>query len=96
MPISTTTIPTNRASVYLQQLCKHFGHKVPAEFDANAGRIELPFGECRLAADDAALTMIVEGTQEDLPRLERVIGDHLTRFAFREAPTFTWEQGAPA
>lgn len=93
MPTSTTTVQTARASIYLQQLCKHFGHKVPVEFTPEHGLIELPFGLCRLAAEGDALTMIVEGAPAEITRLEKVVGDHLARFAFREKPSFTWQPG---
>jgi len=94
MTTSTATISSDRASIYLQQLCKHFGHKVPVAFTESEGRIELPFGVCRLAADGQTLTMTVEGERPDIARLEQVIGDHLTRFAFREAPAFSWHTNA--
>lgn len=94
MSTSTATLQTARASGYLQQLCKHFGHKVPVDFTPESGRIELPFGICTLQADDGLLTMTVESETADIPRLEKVIGDHLARFAFRENPSLVWKQGA--
>ncbi|MEP3331558.1 DUF2218 domain-containing protein [Sedimentitalea sp.] len=90
MPTSTATIETTRATIYLQQLCKHFGHKLPVEFTHEAGRIEFPFGQCLLEAGDDALTLRVEGGE--IARLEKVMGDHLARFAFRENPDITWRQ----
>lgn len=50
MTSSTATITTSCASSYLQQLCKHFGHKVPVEFTPQTGTITLPFGTCLLNA----------------------------------------------
>ncbi|SNT31119.1 DUF2218 domain-containing protein [Tropicimonas sediminicola] len=90
--IATTTFSTTNASRYLGTLCKHFGHKVPVEFDALQGRIDLPFGQCRLKAGDTALDLTV--TAEDRPALDRlteVIGSHLERFAFRENPQLDWQ-----
>lgn len=89
---ATTTFPTPNASRYLGTLCKHFGHKVPVEFDTTQGRIELPFGQCTLAAGETALNLTV--TAEDRPALDRlcqVIGSHLERFAFRENPELDWQ-----
>lgn len=54
----------------------------------------MPFGICTLQADDGLLTMTVESETADIPRLEKVIGDHLARFAFRENPSLVWKQGA--
>lgn len=94
MPTSSATVPTPRAGNHLKQLCKHFGHKVPIELTETEGRIELPFGICRMVADDAALAMTVEGETAEIERLEKVIGDHLSRFAFRENPAITWRRTA--
>ncbi|MBY8978024.1 DUF2218 domain-containing protein [Rhodobacteraceae bacterium NNCM2] len=94
MNTSTATISSTRASGYLQQLCKHFGHKIPVEYTESDGRIELPFGTCRLKASDNVLTMTVEGAPDDIARLEKVIGDHLARFAFRENPSIEWHENA--
>jgi len=90
MPHSTATIETPNASRYLQQLCKHFGHKVPVDYTTEAGSITLPFGTCALAASDTALALDASG--QDLARIEQVIGDHLMRFAFREAPALAWHR----
>lgn len=94
MPSSTATISTNRANSYLQQLCKHFGHKVPVEFTPETGRINLPFGTCELQAVETTLTLTASGELGSLKRLEQVISDHLARFAFRENITLTWQRAA--
>lgn len=79
------------ASRYLQQLCKHFGHKIPAEFTPEEGTIRFPFGTCALKASEEVLALDVSaGTEEDLERMRGVIGSHLERFAFRDKPTIFW------
>jgi len=84
-------VPTAHASKYLQQLCKHFQHRAPATFDADAGAITFPFGEAKLVADAATLTIVAEAAgAEDLARLEDVIARHLARFAFREDLAIEW------
>lgn len=92
MTTSTATVQTTNASRYLQQLCKHFGHKVPVEFTPEAGTVTLPFGTCTLAATADQLTLTNEG--QDLSRMEQFIGDHLLRFAFRENLTLAWQRAA--
>ena len=94
MHTSTATISTSHASRYLQQLCKHFGHKVPVEFTLNEGHVALPFGECSMTADDDRLTLKASAQSASLERMERFIGDHLARFAFRENPTIEWQRAA--
>lgn len=86
-----TTFKTEHAQRYLGTLCKHFGHKVPVQLDGKHGRIELPFGQCELAANDDALHMTVcAETKADLDKTAQVIGSHLERFAFRENPQIEW------
>ncbi|MEO9863079.1 MAG: DUF2218 domain-containing protein [Yoonia sp.] len=86
-----TTFKTEQAQRYLGTLCKHFGHKVPVELDGNTGRIDLPFGQCELAANDAALDMKVSAENKaDLDKTAQVIASHLERFAFRENPQIEW------
>ena len=94
MTSSQSTIATDHASKYLQQLCKHFGHKVPVEFSMTDGKIELPFGACELVATPSSLTMTATADASNLSKLERVMGDHLNRFAFRENLTPTWQPAA--
>ncbi|MEM1428352.1 MAG: DUF2218 domain-containing protein [Pseudomonadota bacterium] len=87
-------LKTKHANRYLQQLCTHFGHKVPVRFNGAHGRIDLPFGTCLLDAEGDALTMRLESAEAEIGRLERVIGDHIARFAFRENPVIAWRPAA--
>lgn len=79
------TFDTPNASRYLQQLCKHFGHKAEATFDPTQGVVHMSFGTVRMQADETRLTVTVPGTDADsLERARQVIDKHLERFAFRE------------
>ena len=81
----TGTFQTPNASKYLQQLCKHFAHKVAVEYDETQGRAALPAGPARLSASAEALQVEISAeTEEGLDRARSVIDDHLKRFAFRE------------
>jgi hypothetical protein len=86
MHTSTATIPTASGSRYLQQLCKHWSHKFAVEFTPQKGRI--PFGDgrvCVLEASGDALVLTAQASDpEALDRLQRVVIEHLKRFAFRE------------
>ena len=94
MTRSTLHLTTSHASKYLQQLAKHFEHKVPVTFTPSEGQVSLPFGTCDMAATDTALSITVLGQSRDLGRLEQFMGDHLARFAFRENPVLTWQRAA--
>lgn len=85
---------------YLGQLCKHFGHKMPATYanDYGSGRIEFPdLGICALEADEAGGLLVMQATaatEDELARLEAVMARHLERFAFRDPVAITWTRDA--
>ena len=92
MTSSTTIIPTEHASKYLQQLCKHFAHKLTVTFDEHAGSITFSIGTCRLKADSSALHIdLTAPSAEDMEQLKDVVIRHLVRFAFREELQPTWQ-----
>ena len=79
---------TPNAARYLQQLCKHFAHKVDVRYDDTRGEADLPPGLAILTATPEALRVEISAADEqglELPR--HIIDDHLGRFAFREAFT---------
>lgn len=89
---SKAAIPTEQASRYLQQLCKHFAHKLPVTFDEHQGQISFSIGECRLKADGNALLIdLTAPTAEDMEQLKDVVIRHLVRFAFREELAVAWQ-----
>ncbi|QCI66069.1 DUF2218 domain-containing protein [Phreatobacter stygius] len=88
---SRAVISTPNASRILQQLCKHWAHKFETGFTTTAGRIMLPLGETRLAADAEALTIDLAAEDADkLSGLRDVVTRHVERFAFRETLDFVW------
>lgn len=86
MPTSHAIVPTASASRYLQQLCKHWGHKFAVEFTPERGTI--PFDHtrrCVLEASPERLALRIEAADgATLERMQGVVIDHLKRFAFRE------------
>lgn len=85
MPLITGHFATPNASKYLQQLCKHFGHKVEVEFDENAGQAALPIGPAQMTANAEGLSVSIELNDiEDRSKAQSIIDSHLARFAFRE------------
>lgn len=76
---------TPNGSKYLQQLCKHFSHKIDVEFTETEGTATFAFGAAHLIADKSGLTIRFELEEADtLPSAKGVIDSHLERFAFRE------------
>lgn len=87
MPMRETgTFETPNASKYLQQLCKHFAHKVPVDYDAARGEAALPQGPAVMTATGEALRIEISAeNDEDMAKARFIIDDHLKRFAHREA-----------
>ena len=88
-------IPTTQASRYLQQLCKHWSHRFPVEFDPARGAIQLAGASLALAAKPDELALLLTSADADaLPRLSTVVTEHLQRFAFREQLEVQWAEAA--
>jgi hypothetical protein len=90
-------VPTAEAGKYLQQLCKHFQHKIPAAFDEHSGTLDFPDGRATLKTENGLLKMNVATRDEaGLKSLEDVLAHHLERFAFRERLEIVWTEADPA
>lgn len=99
---ASATVPTENASKYLQQLCKHWEHNLQVEFTPENGTVIFP-RDARGAdhPGDAVVTFDVAenglevridaSSEEQLEGLKGAVAQHLDRFAFREAPlAFDW------
>jgi hypothetical protein len=90
---SIANVETAKPAPYMRQLCKHFGHKNEAEYGESSGSIRFPYGSCQLEPGDGALKLVVSAANdEDLERMERVIGGHLERFGARDGLSVSWER----
>lgn len=99
---ASAAVPTDQASRYLQQLCKHWSHNLKVEFTPEHGTIVFPkdargadFPADAIVTFDArpaALDVRIDASSADqLDTLKGVVASHLDRFAFREAPLpFDW------
>jgi uncharacterized protein len=85
--------PTAHASKYLQQLCKHFAHKVEVSFDDSHGHAALPSGPAELTADAEGLSVrIVSEDAKAMIQSRFAIDVHLVTFAHREGFTgLSWQ-----
>ncbi|KLK92539.1 hypothetical protein AA309_12530 [Microvirga vignae] len=95
MARETAQVPTGNGARYLQQLCKHWSHKLDVQSSDNEGIVRFPNAIATMKADDDKLTVTVEAEDgETLERMKGVVASHLDRFAFREAPLlFQWVKG---
>lgn len=97
MSVSVAQVPTASASRYLQQLAKHWSHKMAVTFTAEEGTITFPSGaRLELRAGPATLDLALTVPEDDDPaQMRRVVEEHIDRFAFREGPlTYDWVGGA--
>jgi len=83
---------TASGSKYLQQLCKHWGHRFEVEFSQNRGQVRFPSAVATMEASADALFVTIETDDpKSVEPLKEVVANHLDRFAFREAPLpFEW------
>jgi hypothetical protein len=91
--VRVARVPTHSASRYLQQLAKHWSHKMEVSFSEQEATIAFPDGATlELRADSETLDVRLAVPEDgDVVRMEEVVASHLDRFAFREAPlTFDW------
>lgn len=89
---SHADVRTDNASRYLQQLCKHFAHKLEVAFDEKAGSVRFSIGHCRLEAGDRSLQLSLDAPEAAaLAELQEVVERHLIRFAFREELSIEWQ-----
>lgn len=93
MTILTGRFATPNASKYLQQLCKHFAHKIQVDYSENHGSCDFELGIAHMTADDENLTIRFDlQGPEHIDKAKGVIDSHLVRFAFRENyTTMVWD-----
>jgi len=91
VPAAQANVATNRPSRYLTQLCKHFGRKIPAEYDNEQGTTTFEAGTCTMHARDGVLRLRAEaGNDDGLRQVQDVVGSHLERFGARDELTVQW------
>lgn len=100
---ASALVPTDSASKYLQQLCKHWSHNLAVEFTADNGTVIFPKdargadwpGDAVVTfdVDESGLQVRIDASVEaQLEGLKGAVARHLDRFAFREAPlAFDWK-----
>jgi hypothetical protein len=95
MPIAKASVPTVNAAKYVQQLCKHWSHKLEVDLSEQKGVVKFPTAVATFDAGADALQVTIEGEEsEAIERMKGVVASHLDRFAFREAPLkFDWRGG---
>ena len=92
MPSYRADIATQNASLYLQQLCKHWAHKLEVEHSEQDAKIVFASGTCLMHAEPDRLLVSIETLEEEhLDQLEGVVESHLMRMAKDESLEIVWE-----
>jgi uncharacterized protein len=93
MPIATASVPTANGGKYMQQLCKHWSHKLEVDLSEERGVVKFQTAVATFEPAADALLVTIEGEEgEAVERMKGVVASHLDRFAFREAPLpFDWK-----
>src|ERR1700744_4860136 len=96
MPIVSANVPTANASKYMQQLCKHWSHRLEVELSEEKGVVRFPDAVVALEARPDNLSVTIDApAKETVERMKGVVASHLDRFAFREGPLkFDWSEPA--
>lgn len=92
---SQADVTSEKANRYLIQLCKHFRHKVPAEWreegPRGTGEVDFPMGRCEMSAEAGTLTIVCQADSgAALSTVKRIVEDHLVRFGHRENLSVDW------
>lgn len=90
----TASVPTEKASRYMQQLCKHWAHKFPVDFDTERGTVTFPTAQLAMEVGPTALALtLTPSGAEEIAGLKEVVERHLDRFAFREGElVYDWKE----
>ena len=85
------TTPLGRK--YIHKLCKHFTHRVPAEWDELKGTVHFDMGKCFITATNETLTFVCESqTESELNEILDTVKSHFDRFAQKDQLTLNWQE----
>lgn len=82
---------TQNGSRYINKLCKHFTHRVPASWTEHEGVVEFDMGFCRMASNGQALSFVCEAeNNHDLNEILDTVKGHFDRFAMKDQLVLNW------
>lgn len=89
---SNTKIELEFAEKYAKRLCKHFNHKVDAEYNNGVGNVDFKFALCEMYPSENQLEILCRAENIDnLNRAKYVIEDHLKRFVQNQEISISWQ-----
>jgi len=92
MPSMNARVETSNPGRLINRLCKHFRHKIEADWTETDGVLTFSIGVCRLAAVDNELRLECQSdTEKELEELGQVVASHLIRFSGDEVADVHWQ-----
>lgn len=87
--------PCSQPGRLILKLCKHFRHKVPAEFSAERGEVDFQPGCCSMRAVAENLQFLIEAEDEQaIGRIQYILLDHVRRMERQPDLELTWAAAA--
>jgi hypothetical protein len=78
-------VETSDGSRYINKLCKHFTHRVPAQWSEHQGLVNFAMGTCDMLDDGQSLSFVCKAENEsDLNEIIETIQSHFDRFALKD------------
>ncbi|ARU54634.1 2,4-dihydroxyhept-2-ene-1,7-dioic acid aldolase [Oleiphilus messinensis] len=88
---SLAFVATSLPAKYINRMCRHFSHKVDAEWGDDRGVIVFSIGKCLLEVDEGGLRVQCDAPDdEQLEELMEVVKSHFDRFAAQDGLELTW------
>lgn len=92
MPSMNAQVATTNPARLINRLCKHFRHKIDAEWNEVEATLKFPAGECYLAAGSGLLRLECRASNEtELETVGQIVSSHLIRFSGDEVEEVAWQ-----
>ncbi|AGH46803.1 DUF2218 domain-containing protein [Paraglaciecola psychrophila] len=86
-------VNTEKGAKYVQRLCKHFAHKVQAQWEETQGKVQFEMGTADMFASTDLLTLTCKANNAiDLGDIVDTIDRHFERFAKADELVLEWQQ----
>jgi hypothetical protein len=93
---SEARVSTDRPNRYAKQLAAHLGRRLETNWHEETGHGSVIFpeggGTASLVAEQGALVLSVDTTEESIDTIEDVLGRHLARFGAKDELIVEWHR----
>lgn len=92
---SRADVITANPARYAKQIVSHLGRNDPFTTDGNTSTVRWDTATAGVVVGDGVLSLLAEAPDEaGVAFVEKVLSDHLLRFATREELTVTWQRSS--